>query len=128
MSCIVLHLKYSLRVFPLVTYLLTLISYDHVQDVDVEAKELLVSHPDDINEIQAKQREAIEKWEALCNLTKVRKGRLEEAYNLQKFNKDFREMVNSELLYVLYSDFYLFSECKVLEPSSYLLIRCMEGD
>ncbi|XP_022090941.1 spectrin beta chain, non-erythrocytic 5-like isoform X2 [Acanthaster planci] len=67
---------------------------DKLQEVDAMAERLSASRPESIQEIQTKQREAAEKWEALRELTKVRQARLDAAYNLQKFNKDFREMDN----------------------------------
>lgn len=64
-----------------------------VQQVNSEANRLAENHPDDADDIRAKQERVVKNWNDLKDKADDRKKNLENAYFLNRFLSDFRELM-----------------------------------
>lgn len=67
---------------------------EKVRELDDTSKRLRQTHPDQAQSILEHQQEINERWNALTKAADARKSKLNEAYDLQRFLSDFRDLMS----------------------------------
>ncbi|XP_052259701.1 spectrin alpha chain-like isoform X3 [Dreissena polymorpha] len=65
-----------------------------VRDLDETAKRLMMTHPDQGEQIYEHQTEILEMWNALTAKANNRKAKLLDSYDLQRFLSDYRDLTS----------------------------------
>ena len=67
---------------------------DKIKKLDDQAEKLAANHPESIEVIQEKQEEIHEEWKKLKSKAFLRKEKLLDSYDLQRFISDYRDLMS----------------------------------
>lgn len=66
---------------------------DKIRQLDDTANRLMQSHPDTADQTYAKQKEINEEWQQIITKANLRKEKLLDSYDLQRFLSDYRDLM-----------------------------------
>jgi spectrin alpha len=66
---------------------------DKIRQLDDQANRLMQSHPDTADQTYAKQKEINEEWTQIQSKANLRKEKLLDSYDLQRFLSDYRDLM-----------------------------------
>ncbi|CRL06706.1 CLUMA_CG019447, isoform A [Clunio marinus] len=66
---------------------------DKIRQLDETANRLMHSHPDTAEQTYAKQKEINEEWQQIITKANLRKEKLLDSYDLQRFLSDYRDLM-----------------------------------
>merc|ERR1719342_1756046 len=67
---------------------------EKINQLDEKASKLMHIHKDSAEVIYEKQKEINEEWTQLCSKANLRKGKLLDSYDLQRFLSDYRDLMS----------------------------------